>query len=135
MIGALLGRFKLPLIIGVVSALGMAALWFRGEHYANNAEEYRIERNEAAKRANDLADTMKENERQFQLQLEDIRSQRDTLLEMNETLAAAGRRDRETKSEIYDAPEEDDGPIAPVLRRTIERLRGEPTGADTPAED
>lgn len=37
---------------------------------------------------------------------------------------------RTIKEEIQNAPPEDDGPVAPVLRRTVERLSGpgEPTG-------
>lgn len=132
---ALLGRFKLPLAIGAISLLAVGFMYVRMEHYANQAEKYLQERNVATERANRLAETIIHNERQFQLQLDDIQSQRDTLREVNETLAAAVNRDREIITEIYDAPEEDDAPVAPVLRRALERLRGKPAGADASAED
>jgi hypothetical protein len=37
---------------------------------------------------------------------------------------------RELREEVADAPEADDGPVAPVLARTLERLRERATGED-----
>lgn len=135
MLGKLIG-FKWYAVVGVASLLAMWALWERGQHYANDADKFLQERNVATERANDLAQTLVDNNRQFKLQIEDLTAQREMLRGINDTLAMADSRARDTIKEIYDAPEEDDGLVAPVLLRTLERL-WEPrsTGIDTPSPD
>lgn len=102
------------MIAGLAAAL-VAVLWWRGEYYARRAET----------NASLLAGAIAANEQNVRLAKEqaEIHARLSARISANVARSAELRAgaDKERKA-ITDAPPEDDGPLAAVLRRELDRL-------------
>lgn len=121
LLGGVRGLAKIGLILAAVAAVGWL-WWSRGEAL-EDAARYRSQAAQAREAAQANADA-----------LDALRDAHRRALEQVEAATEARReRERELQSsleEVRHAPDEDDGPIAPVLGRALERLRERSGSAD-----
>lgn len=135
--GFLTGLWRFKGLIGTgLAALALGVLWIRAEHFKNEAEEARIERNEAIGRANTLAGVVERNEQEFQRYKAEVEAQKELVREANAEALAAVHAASSMKEAIHDAPQEDTGcPVSPVVLDTLERLREVGSGTDPSSGD
>jgi hypothetical protein len=116
------------LIIGsLASAVIITALWYRGSYHAERADALGGQLDRAIEVSNANAEQAKH--------FADEADRFAVLLLENEQVKDAGRKKSDAvRRDAIAAPPEDDGPIAPVLRRWLDSLP-DPAGAGAPGDD
>jgi predicted nucleic acid-binding Zn-ribbon protein len=115
--GGKLGKFLL--IGGAVVAIGGYIAWQQWTIESLEADKTQLQRDKASLEANLQA---------TEAALADEREKVRKLAKARDRAAQRAAEFRQLQREVDNAPDSDDGPVAPVLRSTLERLRERSAG-------